>query len=142
MNTVAHPIRQGGYCSATELQIKIAYKCTVMLRDTIKPYLLRRTKDDVKMALNLPAKNEQVLFCKLSDNQRDIYTRFINSGLIQDISRGDKAVFAALIQIRKICNHPYLFTRKFDHDSVFDSEFFRESGKMAVINALLKLWYV
>lgn len=72
MNTVAHPIRRGGYANASHFEIQVAYKCTLMLRDSIKPYLLRRTKDDVKIALSLPSKNEQVLFCKLTDQQRGI----------------------------------------------------------------------
>lgn len=41
-------------------QVKTAYKCACVLRDTINPYLLRRMKADVKMSLSLPDKNEQV----------------------------------------------------------------------------------
>ncbi|UYV79425.1 ERCC6 [Cordylochernes scorpioides] len=66
------PISQGGYANATEVQVltldkpcfnekvQVAYKCAVVLRDTIKPYLLRRVKEDVKDSLQLPNKNEQV----------------------------------------------------------------------------------
>ena len=60
MNNVAKPIRLGGYSNATEMQIQVSYKCTLMLRDTIKPYLLHRTKEGVQSNLRLPAKNEQV----------------------------------------------------------------------------------
>ena len=139
MSTIEEPIRRGGYTNASDLQIKIAYKCTVGLRDTIKPYLLRRTKEDVKTAIDLPTKNEQVLFCKLTDYQRDLYKRFLESGIVMDITKGQMQVFAALIKIRKICNHPYLF-HPFTTDFTFNSDFFKQSGKMTVVNALLKLW--
>ena len=39
-------------------QVSTAYKCAVVLRDLIAPYLLRRRKEDV--AQQLPAKTEQV----------------------------------------------------------------------------------
>ena len=136
---MANPIRRGGYCNASNFQIQIAYKCTLTLRESIKPYLIRRTKDDVKMALNLPSKNEQVLFCKLTEMQRDYYTRFISSSLIQEINREKTYVLGALVKIRKICNHPFLF-HPFQMNPTFDREFFEQSGKMAVVHAMLKLW--
>lgn len=40
------------------LQVSTAYKCAVMLRDMISPYLLRRRKVDVNT--QLPNKTEQV----------------------------------------------------------------------------------
>ena len=48
----------GGYANASSLQVTTAYKCAVVLRDLIAPYLLRRRKADV--AAQLPAKTEQV----------------------------------------------------------------------------------
>ena len=42
--------------------MQTAYKCACILRDTINPYLLRRLKKDVKMKINLPNKNEQVIY--------------------------------------------------------------------------------
>ena len=40
------------------VQVTTAYKCAVVLRDLISPYLLRRRKSDVKA--QLPEKTEQV----------------------------------------------------------------------------------
>lgn len=156
---ISEPIRRGGYVGATDLQIKVAYKCTVKLRAVIAPYLLRRTKEDVRLALNLPAKTEQVLFCRLTPLQRRLYEAYLGTDIVRKISRGDERVFAALINIRKICNHPFLFSkkaianaasqsgsfssppRKLDNDDdPFDRDFFAQSGKMAVVHALLKLW--
>ena len=41
-------------------QVSTAFKCAVVLRDLIAPYLLRRRKADV--AQQLPPKTEQVWF--------------------------------------------------------------------------------
>lgn len=57
-------------------------------------------------------------------------------------------VFAGLIQLRKICNHPDLATggpRVFkgdnnDNDSSLDYGYWKRAGKMIVVDALLKLW--
>lgn len=51
------PIQAGTYANATPMAVTAAYKCAVMLRDMISPYLLRRTKVDV--AKQLPKKSEQ-----------------------------------------------------------------------------------
>lgn len=42
------------------LQVSTAYKCAVVLRDLISPYLLRRRKADVEA--ELPEKTEQVRY--------------------------------------------------------------------------------
>jgi DNA excision repair protein ERCC-6 len=52
------PIQSGTYANASSVAVAAAYKCAVMLRDMISPYLLRRNKADV--AKQLPEKNEQV----------------------------------------------------------------------------------
>ena len=70
------------------IKVKTAYKCACVLRDTINPYLLRRMKADVRMTVNLPAKNEQVLFCRLSQDQREVYEEYLASRECQEIMRG------------------------------------------------------
>ncbi|KMQ91356.1 dna excision repair protein ercc-6-like protein [Lasius niger] len=57
----ATPITRGGYANATPLQEATALQVATMLKDTITPYMLRRTKNDVKHHLTLPEKNEQVV---------------------------------------------------------------------------------
>lgn len=64
-------------------QVSTAFKCAVVLRDLIAPYLLRRRKADV--AQQLPKKTEQVLFCSLTDDQRDLYRAYLASEEVQDI---------------------------------------------------------
>lgn len=50
---------------------RVLCRCAVVLRDLISPYLLRRRKADV--AMQLPKKTETVLFCSLTETQRDLY---------------------------------------------------------------------
>ncbi|XP_072280789.1 DNA excision repair protein ERCC-6 [Pyxicephalus adspersus] len=150
MEQFSVPITMGGYSNASPVQVKTAYKCACVLRDTINPYLLRRMKADVKMSLSLPEKNEQVLFCRLTDEQRRAYQTFLDSKEVYGILNGDMQIFPGLIALRKICNHPDLFnggpkilkgTR--DEDLEEDEEFghWKRSGKLIVVEALLRIWH-
>jgi DNA excision repair protein ERCC-6 len=133
------PIAAGGFANATELQVHAAYKCACVLRDLITPYLLRRQKKDV--ALHLPQKNEQVLFCKLSAEQRFVYTQFLTTVEMDRIQDGSLKVFGALTSLRKICNHPHLFSEKVgleDKDEEYGD--WKLSGKMIVLETVLKTW--
>ncbi|XP_073408175.1 DNA excision repair protein ERCC-6 isoform X2 [Dendrobates tinctorius] len=131
-------------------QVKTAYKCACVLRDTINPYLLRRMKADVKMSLSLPDKNEQVLFCRLTDEQRQVYQNFLDSKEVYGILNGDMRVFPGLIALRKICNHPDLFTggtkilkgtKDEDLEETERFGYYKRSGKMIVVESLLKIWH-
>ena len=62
---------------ASNVQLHTAYRCAVVLRDLIGPYLLRRLKVDV--ARDLPKKTEQVLFCRLTPDQQEAYMSYIHS---------------------------------------------------------------
>ncbi|KAM3912905.1 DNA excision repair protein ERCC-6 [Leptodactylus fuscus] len=150
MEQFSVPITMGGYSNASPVQVKTAYKCACVLRDTINPYLLRRMKADVKMSLSLPDKNEQVLFCRLTDEQRQVYQTFIDSKEVYGILNGDMQVFPGLIALRKICNHPDLFTggtkilKGTKDEDIEEGEqfgFWKRSGKLIVVESLLKIWH-
>ncbi|XP_062983429.1 DNA excision repair protein ERCC-6 isoform X2 [Elgaria multicarinata webbii] len=150
MEQFSVPITMGGYSNASPVQVKTAYKCACILRDTINPYLLRRMKADVKMSLSLPDKNEQVLFCRLTDEQHQVYKNFIDSKEVYQILNGDMQIFSGLIALRKICNHPDIFTGgpkilKGVPDEELNEEdhfgFWKRSGKMIVVESLLKIWH-
>lgn len=42
------------------MQVRLAYRCALVLRDLIQPYLLRRLKKDLEDVIRLPQKTEQV----------------------------------------------------------------------------------
>uniref|UniRef100_A0A915KJ94 DNA repair and recombination protein RAD54-like n=1 Tax=Romanomermis culicivorax TaxID=13658 RepID=A0A915KJ94_ROMCU len=142
------PITQGGYANASETQVRTAYKCACALREIISPYLLRRTKSQVKNAINLPSKSEQVLFCRLTDHQRHMYRQYLESRECQSILKGSFEIFVGLINLRKLCNHPDLITggpnRSGGLDETIDEKIsfghWQRSGKMIVVKSLLKLW--
>ncbi|KAK8405352.1 hypothetical protein O3P69_001714 [Scylla paramamosain] len=145
----AVPITQGGYANATKLEVQTAFKCASMLRDTINPFLLRRMKNDVRSHLSLPDKNEQVLFCSLSDEQRKIYSEYIAGDQVKAIMGGRAKVFVGLINLRKICNHPDLYTggpvgENTTWNSGLQPElrygWWSRSGKMHVLRSILQLW--
>ncbi|KAI9249005.1 SNF2 family N-terminal domain-containing protein [Sporodiniella umbellata] len=131
------PINIGGYANATNIQVQTAYKCACMLRDLINPYLLRRMKVDV--AADLPKKSEQVLFCKLTPTQRVSYMNFIQSKEMDSILEHRRHALYGIDIVRKICNHPDLanLTMTEENPNYGDPE---RSGKMVVVQALLKLW--
>lgn len=91
-------------------QITTAYRCATILKDAISPYLLRRMKANVQTHISLPNKNEQVLFCRLTDEQKTLYRGFLeNSNIIPEIMNGNYKVFVCISRLRTICNHPDLF---------------------------------
>lgn len=150
MEQFSVPITMGGYSNASPVQVQTAYKCACVLRDTINPYLLRRMKADVKANLSLPDKNEQVLFCRLTDEQRQVYQSFLDSKEVYQILNGDMQVFSGLIALRKICNHPDLFSggprmlSGIPEDQLSEEEhfgFWKRSGKLIVVESLLRLWF-
>jgi DNA excision repair protein ERCC-6 len=51
----------------------------------------------------------QVLFCKMAEDQKDLYKNYIASKEIDSIIHGKHNLFVGLINLRKICNHPHLF---------------------------------
>uniref|UniRef100_M4BQK0 DNA excision repair protein n=1 Tax=Hyaloperonospora arabidopsidis (strain Emoy2) TaxID=559515 RepID=M4BQK0_HYAAE len=109
------PIRAGGYATATKMQVLMAYKCALALKDLIQPFLLRRTKQEIltneagngTCAL-LPKKQEQIIFCRLTARQRALYKRFLASSEVAKVLRRDVRPFRAISVLRHICNHPDL----------------------------------
>jgi DNA excision repair protein ERCC-6 len=147
------PIVQGGYSNATDFQVQTAFRCASVLKDTIAPYLLRRVKNDVKLSTRLPDKNEQVLFCRLSDEQKEEYVGYLESKEFKIMLEKRNNILKALTNLRKICNHVDLATERFYKDpgvvNLTSEEdltraaqrgFYKRSGKMVVVDTLLKLW--
>ncbi|KAG0331334.1 hypothetical protein BG004_001723 [Podila humilis] len=133
----AIPINLGGYANASNVQVQTAYKCAVVLRDLINPYLLRRMKADV--ATDMPKKSEQVLFCKLTPPQRAAYEDFLRSNEMTSIMNGKRHALFGIDVVRKICNHADILGRE-QHKNDPDYGDYTKSGKMVVVKALLQMW--
>jgi len=75
----------------------------------LRPFLLRRLKQEV--AADLPAKLEQVAFCELTADQRDVYQQVIEASRkevlaavgAQGLAKSRMVVLTALLRLRQVC---------------------------------------
>ncbi|KAL4085638.1 hypothetical protein PRIC1_014974 [Phytophthora ramorum] len=80
------------------------------LHTILRPFLLRRLKADVEHSL--PPKIETKLYVGLSEMQREWYMRVLHRDAthLNAIGGSDRVrLLNILMQLRKVCNHPYLF---------------------------------
>uniref|UniRef100_M4B8C8 Uncharacterized protein n=1 Tax=Hyaloperonospora arabidopsidis (strain Emoy2) TaxID=559515 RepID=M4B8C8_HYAAE len=80
------------------------------LHTILRPFLLRRLKADVEHSL--PPKIETKLYVGLSEMQREWYMHVLHRDAthLNAIGGSDRVrLLNILMQLRKVCNHPYLF---------------------------------
>lgn len=95
------------------------------LQALIKPFILRRTKEQV--ASELPSKTEQIFYCDMSEDQAAIYEKtksaYRNDLLISlddgTFAKKQVQLLQGLTALRQLANHPALI----------DSEYTSDSGK-------------
>lgn len=143
---IVYPIQMGGYSTANDLQVNLAYKCASTLKETISPYILQRTKKEVNHTLQLPDKKDQILFCNLTDHQVRYYKEFHRTAEYIKIIKGEIISFSGLHKLRNICNHPDFYKKKstmVDYDPFIDPNYgsIEKSGKLIVLKKLLELWF-
>ncbi|WP_295770077.1 DEAD/DEAH box helicase [uncultured Mucilaginibacter sp.] len=93
------------------------------LQALIKPFVLRRTKEQV--ATELPPKTEQLFYCKMTDEQSTVYEKIkseYRNELLQSLEDGTFAqtqiqVLQGLIKLRQIANHPSMIDESYEGDS-------------------------
>lgn len=82
------------------------------LQERIKPYLLRRMKEDVEKAV--PPKEETIIEVELTEIQKQYYRAIYEqntSFLLQGKRAQDgPSLMNLAMELRKCCNHPYLIT--------------------------------
>lgn len=91
-----------------------------LLSKLIKPFILRRKKSEV--LLELPDKIEEISYCDLSEEQRELYKKTFllhKEALLKDLENESKPVpylhvFALLTTLKQICDHPCLITKQLD----------------------------
>ncbi|MCZ2258682.1 DEAD/DEAH box helicase [Sporosarcina sp. G11-34] len=86
------------------------------LRAKIRPFLLRRTKDDPDLLLNLPKKLEQNEYCPLTTEQAALYEGFLDETKfkLQTLTGFEKKglILTMLSRLKQLCNHPVLFSKE------------------------------
>ena len=93
------------------------------LQALIKPFVLRRTKEQV--ATELPPKTENLFYCKMSDEQANVYEKVkseYRNELLRSLEDGtygqaQMQVLQGLIKLRQIANHPAMIDEEYEGDS-------------------------
>jgi SNF2 family DNA or RNA helicase len=82
-----------------------------LLQKELAPYILRRTKEDVEKSI--PSKEETIIELELTAPQKTFYRamlernrEFLSLGVQSKSSI--PSLLNIMIELRKICNHPYL----------------------------------
>ncbi|GFS49742.1 hypothetical protein NPIL_418531 [Nephila pilipes] len=122
------------------------------LHKVLRPFLLRRLKKEVES--QLPEKVEYVVKCDMSALQRVLYRHMQTKGvLLTDGSEKDKkgkggakTLMNSIMQLRKICNHPFMFQNieeacaehlGLPNAVISGPDLYRASGKFELLDRIL-----
>lgn len=108
------------------------------LHTILRPFLLRRLKVDV--AHGLPPKTETKLYVGITEMQRAWYTRVLQKDAthLNAIGGSDRVrLLNILMQLRKVCNHPYLFDGAEPTPFREGSHLWDNCGKLILLGKLL-----
>ncbi|CAJ0637869.1 226_t:CDS:2 [Entrophospora sp. SA101] len=117
-------------------------KVVQQLHKVLRPFLLRRIKSDVEKSL-LP-KKEVNIYVGMSTMQRKWYQRILEKDIAAvngALGKGESKtrLLNIVMQLRKCCNHPYLFDgAEPGPPYTNDVHIIENSGKMIVLDKLLK----
>ncbi|TVM17298.1 ATP-dependent helicase [Oceanidesulfovibrio indonesiensis] len=130
------------------------------LRQRVKPFILRRTKDQV--AKDLPPKIENVYYCALADEQMELYASLakkLKEQVLQDvdekgIAKSQMSILDALLKLRQICCHPRLLkldmpgvstnlpSGKFDAFKDMVTDIIEEGHKVLVFSQFVSMLHI
>ncbi|GMH53013.1 hypothetical protein TrLO_g6611 [Triparma laevis f. longispina] len=105
------------------------------LHEVLRPFMLRRLKSAVMN--NLPQKTENIIKCNLSSWQLQMYKSLTMSAMgVKNRFMGGKSISLnnTLMQLRKVCNHPYLF---FTSGWDINTDMIKCCGKLSVLDRML-----
>ena len=116
------------------------------LHNILFPFLLRREKKEVEK--ELPSKTEYVIKLQISDWQKIVYNQIKEKGLLADDPNvtggiGRKALMNTMMQLRKVCNHPFHFIdiNYYNPESI-NEWIIKSSGKFEFLDRIIpKLLY-
>ncbi|KAH8740693.1 SNF2L-like with a SWI/SNF2 ATpase and a Myb domain [Cryptosporidium ryanae] len=114
-------------------------KCVIKtLHRILRPFMLRRLKVDVER--DLPPKRELYVYIGLSKLQKKIYSELLtrNLDVLNSFGSNKTQMLNLLMQLRKTCNHPYLFDGVEPGPPYVEGFHMVEaSGKMVLLHKLL-----
>lgn len=128
------------YSSEKEAQLTEEEQLLIInrLHQVLRPFLLRRVKKEVES--EIPNKVEHVIKVELSYWQKLVYEQIKDNGSLVRDPQGKiqtKALMNLMMQLRKICNHPYLFLDDEYYLNNVTDEIFRASGKFELLDRIL-----
>ncbi|KAJ7585616.1 SNF2-family ATP dependent chromatin remodeling factor snf21 [Mycena floridula] len=138
------PFANSGTGDKIELNEEEALLIIRRLHKVLRPFLLRRLKKDVEN--ELPDKVEKAIKVRMSALQSQLYKQMKKHKMIADgkDTKGKtgsvKGLSNELMQLRKICQHPFLFDSvedKVNPAGFVDEKIIRTSGKFELLNRVL-----
>ncbi|KMZ99736.1 helicase [Plasmodium vivax North Korean] len=107
------------------------------LHTILKPFMLRRLKVEVEQSL--PPKREIYVFVGMSKLQKKLYSDILskNIDVINAMTGSKNQMLNILMQLRKCCNHPYLFDGIEEPPYIEGNHLIETSGKMSLLDKLL-----
>lgn len=113
------------------------------LHKVLRPFLLRRLKKDVEK--DLPDKQERVIKCRFSALQTKLYKQLVtHNRLAVSDGKGGKTGMRGLsnmlMQLRKLCNHPFVFEPVEDQmnpSRLTNDLLWRTAGKFELLDRIL-----
>ncbi|KAK9371107.1 SNF2 family N-terminal domain-containing protein [Lipomyces kononenkoae] len=116
------------------------------LHKVLRPFLLRRLKKDVEK--DLPDKVEKVIKCKMSALQHKLYEQMLKHNVLFVGSAttgggnksGIKGLNNQIMQLRKICNHPFVFEEienLINPNRLTNDDLWRTAGKFELLDRML-----
>ncbi|TDL15839.1 SNF2-family ATP dependent chromatin remodeling factor snf21 [Rickenella mellea] len=121
------------------------------LHKVLRPFLLRRLKKDVES--ELPDKVEKIVKVRMSALQTQLYKQMKKFKMIADgkEAKGGRqggvkglGLSNELMQLRKICQHPYLFESvedKISPHGLIDDNIYRVAGKFELLTRILPKFF-
>ncbi|KAJ3672852.1 hypothetical protein LUZ60_006226 [Juncus effusus] len=118
------------------------------LHAILRPFLLRRMKEDVEQ--NLPRKKEIILYANMTNKQKEIQEHLVNKTFETYLENNEELVIKPgmkgklnnlLVQLRKNCASPDLLDSAFDTIGIYPpiEKILEECGKFQLLDRLLKL---
>lgn len=130
------PMKKSGIEKDIELNEEEKMLIVGRFHMVLRPFLLRRVKRDVES--ELPQKLEFIIKVDMSAWQKIVYNLIaqkeiskLTDNLTSQKIRG--AVHNMLVQLRKICNHPYLF----EENETEGDELIMSSGKFELLDRMI-----
>ena len=113
------------------------------LHKVLRPFLLRRLKKDVEK--DLPDKQERVIKCNRSALQARLYKQLVQHNRINVMDSsgkktGMRGLSNMLMQLRKLCNHPFVFEEVEDQmnpQRLTNDLIWRTAGKFELLDRVL-----